>query len=182
MHTVLHLSHYQIARPCQPGAHAPLKPARCVPASVRSKRKDTAANSGPAAPDAAKRMRRGPGVDLGSVKDKKLRGKLKHAESVIAQSQRKAAAINEWLLPSTPGTLEVEGGSGPRGRLRLARRASGHVQVVALAEVWRPLLGFRCGRCLGAQGRATGLGAAGGSNSAPLDWRLRTRRRRLDAR
>lgn len=75
----------------------------------KRKRKDTAANSGPAAPDAAKRMRRGPGVDLGSVKDKKLRGKLKHAESVIAQSQRKAVAINEWLLPSTPGTLEVEG-------------------------------------------------------------------------
>ncbi|KAG2498320.1 hypothetical protein HYH03_003580 [Edaphochlamys debaryana] len=58
---------------------------------------------------AAKRMKRGPGVDLKAIGDKKLKGKLRRSEDVISKSQKKAAAINEWLLPASAGALEAEG-------------------------------------------------------------------------
>ncbi|EFJ50965.1 hypothetical protein VOLCADRAFT_103611 [Volvox carteri f. nagariensis] len=63
----------------------------------------------PDAADAAKRLKRGPSVDLKSITDKKLKGKLRRAEAVFASSQKKAAQINEWLLPASAGTLEAEG-------------------------------------------------------------------------
>ncbi|PNH04286.1 putative U3 small nucleolar RNA-associated protein 7 [Tetrabaena socialis] len=57
----------------------------------------------------AKRLKRGPGVDLSVIKDKKLKGKLRRAEGVFSASQKKAVQITEWLLPATAGTLEAEG-------------------------------------------------------------------------
>ncbi|GLC43907.1 hypothetical protein PLESTB_000921800 [Pleodorina starrii] len=63
----------------------------------------------PEAEETAKRLKRGPAVDLKSITDKKLKGKLKRTEAVFASSQKKAAQINEWLLPASAGTLEAEG-------------------------------------------------------------------------
>jgi len=54
-------------------------------------------------------MQRGPGVELKKLKDKKLKGKLKHAETVYKEAQVKAIKANEWLLPSEAGFLEAEG-------------------------------------------------------------------------
>lgn len=63
-------------------------------------------------PDAdavAKRLRRGPAVNINSIRDKKLKGKLRRAEVVYVSSQKKAAQVNEWLLPAAAGMLEAEG-------------------------------------------------------------------------
>ncbi|PNW74954.1 hypothetical protein CHLRE_12g502800v5 [Chlamydomonas reinhardtii] len=59
--------------------------------------------------ETAKRLKRGPGVDLKSITDKKLKGKLRRAENVFAASQKKAVQISEWLLPASAGALEAEG-------------------------------------------------------------------------
>ncbi|GLI58833.1 hypothetical protein VaNZ11_000597 [Volvox africanus] len=61
------------------------------------------------AKETAKRLKRGPGVNLKSITDKKLKGKLRRAEAVFSSSQKKAAQISEWLLPATAGTLVAEG-------------------------------------------------------------------------
>ena len=58
----------------------------------------------------AKRLDRGPGVNVKQLKDKKLKGKLKHAERVYREAQAKATKANEWLLPADAGYLETEGG------------------------------------------------------------------------
>lgn len=57
-----------------------------------------------------KRLRRGLGVSVKQLKDKRLKGKLRHDEKVVAEAQSKAAKVNEWLLPSEAGLLEAEGG------------------------------------------------------------------------
>ncbi len=49
------------------------------------------------------------GVNVKSIKDKKLKGKLKHVEKVVRDAQQKAAKVSEWLLPSDSGLLEAEG-------------------------------------------------------------------------
>ncbi|GIL47302.1 hypothetical protein Vafri_4155 [Volvox africanus] len=61
------------------------------------------------AKETAKRLKRGPSVNLKSITDRKLKGKLRRAEAVFSSSQKKAAQINEWLLPATAGTLVAEG-------------------------------------------------------------------------
>lgn len=58
---------------------------------------------------AEKRIQRGPGISVKRIADKKLRGQLKHTETVFRQSQAKAIKVNEWLLPSDSGFLEAEG-------------------------------------------------------------------------
>ena len=56
-----------------------------------------------------KRLRRGLGVATKQLKDKRLKGKLRHAEKVVQEAQAKAAKVSEWLLPSDAGLLEAEG-------------------------------------------------------------------------
>ncbi|GFR46860.1 hypothetical protein Agub_g8501 [Astrephomene gubernaculifera] len=73
------------------------------------KRKKKRAPEADDAAETAKRLKRGPAVDLKSITDKKLKGKLRRVEGVIQASQKKAAKINEWLLPASAGTLEAEG-------------------------------------------------------------------------
>ncbi|GIL70431.1 hypothetical protein Vretimale_3566 [Volvox reticuliferus] len=63
----------------------------------------------PDATETAKRLKRGPAVNLKSITDKKLKGKLRRAEAVFNSSRKKAIQVNEWLLPATAGTLEAEG-------------------------------------------------------------------------
>jgi len=55
------------------------------------------------------RLKRGPGVNVKGIQDKKLKGKLRHVEKVYREAQEKAAKISEWLLPSESGALEAEG-------------------------------------------------------------------------
>lgn len=57
----------------------------------------------------AARLLRGPGVAVKKLTDKKLKGKLKHAERVYREAQTKAIKANEWLLPEDAGYLEAEG-------------------------------------------------------------------------
>uniref|UniRef100_A0A7S0WQI7 BING4 C-terminal domain-containing protein n=1 Tax=Chlamydomonas leiostraca TaxID=1034604 RepID=A0A7S0WQI7_9CHLO len=57
----------------------------------------------------AARLLRGPGVAVKKVMDKKLKGKLRHAERVYREAQAKAVKANEWLLPEDAGYLEAEG-------------------------------------------------------------------------
>ncbi|GAX74039.1 hypothetical protein CEUSTIGMA_g1489.t1 [Chlamydomonas eustigma] len=55
------------------------------------------------------RLQRGQGVNVKSIKDKKLKGRLKHVEKIVREAQEKAAKVSEWLLPSDTGILEAEG-------------------------------------------------------------------------
>jgi|LauGreSBDMM110SN_4_FD.fasta_scaffold36403_3 hypothetical protein len=54
-------------------------------------------------------QRGGLGINVKSIKDKKLKGQLKHVEKVVKEAQAKAAKVSEWLLPSDSGLLEAEG-------------------------------------------------------------------------
>jgi hypothetical protein len=54
-------------------------------------------------------QQQGPGVELKKLKDKKLKGRLKHSERVFREAQTKAAKANEWLQTAEPGFLETEG-------------------------------------------------------------------------
>ena len=62
------------------------------------------------------RLQRGLGVNVKSIKDKKLKGKLSHVEKVVREAQAKAAKVSEWLLPSESGMLEAEGVGPVEGR------------------------------------------------------------------
>ena len=55
------------------------------------------------------RLQRGLGINVKSIKDKKLKGQLKHVEKVVKEAQAKAAKVSEWLLPSDNGLMEAEG-------------------------------------------------------------------------
>ncbi len=57
----------------------------------------------------AARIKRGPGVDVKRITDKKLKGKLRHAEKLYKDAQAKAIKANEWLLPTEAGYLQAEG-------------------------------------------------------------------------
>uniref|UniRef100_A0A7S0V4M6 BING4 C-terminal domain-containing protein n=1 Tax=Polytomella parva TaxID=51329 RepID=A0A7S0V4M6_9CHLO len=57
----------------------------------------------------ADRLKRGPEISFKDITDRKLKGKLRHTENVFKESQKKAAKINEWLLPESSGYLEAEG-------------------------------------------------------------------------
>ncbi|KAL6757695.1 WD40-repeat-containing domain protein [Haematococcus lacustris] len=56
----------------------------------------------------AARLDKGPGVHIKKVIDKKLKGKLRHAEAVFREAHEKAVKANEWLLPAEAGFLEAE--------------------------------------------------------------------------
>ncbi|KXZ55840.1 hypothetical protein GPECTOR_2g1391 [Gonium pectorale] len=86
------------------------EPQRLEGEGKASKKRKKKKQLGPDAAETAKRLKRGPAVDLKGISDKKLKGKLRRAENVITASQKKAAAINEWLLPASAGTLEAEEG------------------------------------------------------------------------
>lgn len=64
------------------------------------------------AKEKASRLLRGTGVAIKKITDKKLKGKLRHAERVYKEAQKKAIQANEWLLPAEAGYLEAEGGCG----------------------------------------------------------------------
>ncbi|KAI7836421.1 hypothetical protein COHA_009721 [Chlorella ohadii] len=63
---------------------------------------------GPEAAIAAK-YRRGPEVATRRIEDKKLKGKLRYTERLVADAQQAAAKVEEWLLPAEAGELEAEG-------------------------------------------------------------------------
>ncbi len=50
-----------------------------------------------------------PDAYLRTIKDKKLKGRLRHTERMFSQSAKQAAKINDWLLPAEGGYLEAEG-------------------------------------------------------------------------
>ncbi|GBF94400.1 hypothetical protein Rsub_07214 [Raphidocelis subcapitata] len=70
-----------------------------------------AAPTEPPPGDAAQKKRKRPKPDayLASIGDRKLKGRLRHTENLIAQSSKAAAKIGEWLAPAEAGTLEAEG-------------------------------------------------------------------------
>lgn len=43
------------------------------------------------------------------IEDKKLKGRLRYTEGLVAEAQQAAAKVEEWLLPSEAGTLEADG-------------------------------------------------------------------------
>jgi hypothetical protein len=43
------------------------------------------------------------------IEDKKLKGRLRYSEKVVADAQAAAAKVEEWLLPGEAGELEAEG-------------------------------------------------------------------------
>ena len=43
------------------------------------------------------------------IEDKKLKGKLRYSERVVADAQAQAAKVDEWLLPAEAGALEADG-------------------------------------------------------------------------
>jgi hypothetical protein len=46
---------------------------------------------------------------LGSIGDRKLKGRLKHGERLLNEAARGAAKIGAWLAPAEAGSLEAEG-------------------------------------------------------------------------
>ena len=85
--------------PTPAGHFSPLNPAGWRRKKRSQERRDKAAS-----------IRRGPGVDVRRIKDKKLKGKLRHVERIVQEAQQKAIKVNEWLLPSEGGMLQAEGG------------------------------------------------------------------------
>lgn len=43
------------------------------------------------------------------ISDKKLKGKMQHAERLSSEAALTAAKTDDWLLPAEAGTLEAEG-------------------------------------------------------------------------
>ena len=52
---------------------------------------------------------RGEGIATRYIKDRKLKGQLRHSESLAAEAATSAAQAEEWLLPEVAGALEAEG-------------------------------------------------------------------------
>lgn len=47
---------------------------------------------------------------LQQVRDKKLKGQLKHTELLYREANKTAARVNQWLAPADAGFIEPEGG------------------------------------------------------------------------
>ncbi|KAK1420634.1 hypothetical protein QVD17_22385 [Tagetes erecta] len=56
-----------------------------------------------------KKYQRGEGADLESLKDKKLKGKLKDKEELFKKSANAAVKAEKWLMQTEEGRLEAEG-------------------------------------------------------------------------
>ena len=46
---------------------------------------------------------------LKHLKDRKLKGQLRHNERLVEDATQAAAKIDQWLLPEAAGELEAEG-------------------------------------------------------------------------
>ncbi|KAK9822240.1 hypothetical protein WJX81_004686 [Elliptochloris bilobata] len=57
----------------------------------------------------AAKFRRGQAVATHAIPDKKLKAKMRYSERLASEAAHMAAKTDEWLLPSEPGALEVEG-------------------------------------------------------------------------
>ena len=55
------------------------------------------------------KFNRGDAVATKGLKDRKLKGQLKHNERMVEDATKAAAKIDQWLLPETAGELEAEG-------------------------------------------------------------------------
>ncbi len=55
------------------------------------------------------KFKRGPAVATRGIPDKKLKSKMRYSERLADEAAYTAAKADEWLLPSEPGELEVEG-------------------------------------------------------------------------
>lgn len=65
----------------------------------------------PAEKEKNARIKRGPGIEVKKIQDKKLKGKVKYTERVFLEAQQKTIKINDWLLPTEGGLLEADGES-----------------------------------------------------------------------
>ncbi|MEW5304015.1 MAG: hypothetical protein WDW36_006654 [Sanguina aurantia] len=72
---------------------------------IASKRRRVA----PAEKEKNARIKRGPGIEVKKIQDKKLKGKVKYTERVFLEAQQKTIKINDWLLPTEGGLLEADG-------------------------------------------------------------------------
>lgn len=52
---------------------------------------------------------RGTAPALKGIKDRKLKGELRHAERMTSDATLAAAKVDAWLLPEAAGSLEAEG-------------------------------------------------------------------------
>lgn len=66
----------------------------------------------PAEKEKNARIKRGPGIEVKKIQDKKLKGKVKYTERVFLEAQQKTIKINDWLLPTEGGLLEADGELG----------------------------------------------------------------------
>ena len=63
----------------------------------------------PLQPARLAKFHRGAKPKTAGLTDKKVKGKLKHSERLISDSQYLAAKADEWLLTADAGALEAEG-------------------------------------------------------------------------
>ena len=57
----------------------------------------------------AAKFQRGQAVATRAIPDKKLKARMRYSERLASEAAHAAAKTDEWLLPSEPGALEVEG-------------------------------------------------------------------------
>ena len=57
----------------------------------------------------AAKFQRGQAVATRAIPDKKLKARMRYSERLASEAAHLAAKTDEWLLPSEPGALEVEG-------------------------------------------------------------------------
>mmetsp|Transcript_37780 Transcript_37780/g.70924 ORF Transcript_37780/g.70924 Transcript_37780/m.70924 type:complete len:546 (-) Transcript_37780:283-1920(-) len=55
------------------------------------------------------KFKRGPEIATKRIKDKKLRGQLRHSEKLVEEAAISAAKTEQWLLPEEAGSLQAEG-------------------------------------------------------------------------
>ncbi|KAJ9533766.1 hypothetical protein QJQ45_026853 [Haematococcus lacustris] len=92
----------------RPAAAAPAEPDTTTSSPNDTKKKSKKQQRSKEDKAKAARLDKGPGVHIKKVIDKKLKGKLRHAEAVFREAHEKAVKANEWLLPAEAGFLEAE--------------------------------------------------------------------------
>lgn len=55
------------------------------------------------------KFNRGNAVATKGLKDRKLKGQLRHNERLVEDATKAAAKIDQWLLPEAAGELEAQG-------------------------------------------------------------------------
>ena len=96
-------------------------------ACVRGRRQSSAGGR-------AAKFQRGQAVATRPIPDKKLKARMRYSERLASEAAHAAAKTDEWLLPSEPGALEVEGMERTwqiqQARLPAPPPVSGHSLVI----------------------------------------------------